>query len=143
MSARPRAVYVVGAPGVGKSTLLMSLLEPWHVMPDVPLRGVLRGHPLVLRADGETQGMYLGRQRPNFPGTDALSMGVMPDAVRWATEYPLPSLVLGEGARLGTPAFVGLLALHTDLTLVHLVASDEALNARRAVRGSQQNDAAS
>ena len=41
-AARPRSVYLVGAPGVGKSTLMSRLLTPWFVMPDEPLNGLLR-----------------------------------------------------------------------------------------------------
>lgn len=140
-AARPRSVYLVGAPGVGKSTLMTRLLAAWFVLPDEPLNGLLRGHPLVSRSDGETPGVYLGRQRRSYPGTDALSMGVSPDAVTWAAFHPLPAVVLGEGARLGTGKFLGTLAARTDLLLVHLRADPEALAARRAGRGSDQNEA--
>src|SRR3546814_6758617 len=50
------------------------------------LHGVLRGHPLV-DEHGAASALYLGRLRPEFPGTDALSMSVHPDALAWVGQW--------------------------------------------------------
>lgn len=137
-----RAVYLVGAPGVGKTTLMRELQRTW-------LRGdahrVRTGSQLwvtpLFAPPLQYIGVELGRTRATFGGTDALGMAVMPHAVEWVQQAPLPPLILGEGARLGTARFLTELAARTELCVVHLTAGHDALAERRARRGSTQNDA--
>jgi P-loop Nucleotide Kinase3 len=133
-----RAVYLLGAPGVGKTTLMRHLQSPYLVGEATRAwpRSLLWLTPLY--ADSYLAGVEIGRPRDRFGGTDALSMGVMPQALAWL-ELPLPRLVLGEGSRLGTAAFLAELGKRADLTAVHLTASPEALAARRTGRGSDQS----
>lgn len=135
----PTALYLVGPPGVGKSTVVEALLAGYevggYVRPDG--YGTFGYEPLL--TDGKPVGVYLGRHRDTFSGTDALAMGVMPHAVRWAEEAPLPGLVVGEGARLAAPKFWLPLHRRARLVLVHLTAAPEVLAVRRAGRGNVQD----
>lgn len=135
-----RAVYLLGAAGVGKSTVMDRLIDGYTPLDYARLHGVLRGHPLVDR-NGEANALYLGRRRSLFPGTDALSMSVHPDAVAWVSEWtgrPFATL-FAEGQRLGTVGFLTALAARGDLTVIHLVAPEGVLQERRDGRGSAQN----
>jgi len=135
---KPVALYVIGAPGAGKSTTVEHALRAleWSVLPgELRLHGLLRGQALVSPA-GRTSGVYLGKQRPSFPGTDALSMGVHPDAVTWAAALPeTTELIVGEGARLGTVGFLTELKESAHLVLVHVTAPEE----RRELNRSTQS----
>src|SRR3546814_292805 len=104
------------------------------------LHGVLRGHPLV-DEHGAASALYLGRLRPEFPGTDALSMSVHPDALAWVGQWtgrPFATL-FAEGQRLGTVGFLTALAERAETVVIHLTAPDDVLAQRREGRGSKQN----
>lgn len=135
-----KALYLLGAAGVGKSTVMGRLLADYTPLDYARLHGVLRGHPLV-DADGDVSALYLGRRRSLFPGTDALSMSVHPDAVEWASRWSgVPfRTIFAEGQRLGTVGFLTTLGARGALTVVHLVAPEDVLQARRDGRGSAQN----
>jgi hypothetical protein len=112
----------------------MALLRNVRLEPEPRrLRGALWGHCW----DG---GVYLGRIRDAFSGTDALAMNAGPDAVQWAQSGAVPPMVVGEGARLGYSAFLGALARAARLTIVHLTAARPWLDKRCAARGSRQNE---
>ncbi|UDL16200.1 hypothetical protein SEA_KOZIE_4 [Microbacterium phage Kozie] len=144
------SLYLLGAPGVGKSTALAGVLDRLGLVttPEPSrLHGTLRGHALIEHASGAVVGAYLGVMRPQFPGTDALSMAVSPHAREWVAslgehgESHAPRRIVGEGARLGTVGFLGDLGAATTLTLIHLRADDNRLEARRDGRGSTQSPA--
>lgn len=136
-------VYLVGAPGVGKSTVMAVLTAGLHRVPRVS--GQLRYDGLYpATAPPQTPrcvGVELGARREKFSGTDALGMAVNPDAIGWISDTTEP-LVLGEGARLANARFL-LAAVMAGyrLHLVHLSADPAVLAARRAQRGSNQNPA--
>ncbi len=141
------SLYLLGAPGVGKSTVLAALMDRIGVRtrPDSEqMWGRLRGHGLYSVATGEERGWYLGKMRDQFPGTDGLSMAVAPDARAWAADLGIvhpdiaPMYVFGEGARLGNVGFLDALGASTRLHVVHLTASEERLTERREERGSTQ-----
>jgi GTPase SAR1 family protein len=120
------AVYLIGGPGTGKSTVMYSLMQGWK--PGEYVRFTVRemfGHWLDHEVLGA--GAYLGRLRPEFPGTDALSRSVQPHALTWVTTIPMLNLawVFGEGERLGNVAFLTALAQSTRLQVVHLVLDPE------------------
>lgn len=85
-------------------------------------------------------GAYLGHLRPEYPGTDALSLSVAPQALLWLQALPLLGLdwVFGEGARLSHMGFLSALAACTDLTVIHLQVDPEVAAQRRASRGGKQ-----
>lgn len=133
-------VYLIGAPGVGKSTLMGELTAGCHRSP--------RLHPLahdllVDVAHAEPVGVELGRHRPGFPGTDTLALNVSPVACRWVAGGAGPGpLLLAEGDRLAHAGFLDA-AAHGGyrVHMVHLVAPAEVIDARCAARGSTQNEA--
>lgn len=131
------ALYLLGAPGAGKSTVMARLIEDWTALEYGLLGTKLLGGHLLVNPQGEMAGVLLGRDRKRFPGTDALGMAVHPEAVRWARGLaegnPWP-LILGEGQRLGTAEFLTTLARATDLLVVLLEAEEEVLAARRTAR---------
>lgn len=136
-----RALYVVGAPGVGKTALMRELKRPYLV------GDARRAWPksllwlTPLYGADLVAGVELGRQRERFGGTDALGMAVMPHALAWLEQSQLPPIVLGEGSRLGTVGFLSELAKRAHLTVVLLTATAECLAARRKARGSNQSPA--
>lgn len=115
-----RSLYLVGGPGAGKSTLMARLLAPWDIEPCERLtEKELFGHRMT-DADG-CVGVYLGRIREQFPGTDALSMSVSPVAAAWAEQDAAGyDVILGEGGRLATRRFLDALSASTSLLVVHL-----------------------
>lgn len=128
------ALYLLGGPGIGKSTVMRALLEGWE--PGEYERLTEReffGHYLSHEILG--RGLYLGKIRPAFPGTDALSLAVQPHAVGWLDTFPSGlSWVFGEGDRLGNAKFLIGLGRRTRLTVVNLVGSPDLMTQRRASR---------
>lgn len=133
-----QAVYIIGAPGSGKSTLMAELLQGWEVGPYTKwTKRELFGHYLEHLEEG--RGAYLGHLRPEYPGTDALSLSVAPQALLWLDSLPLLGLdwVFGEGVRLGHLGFLTALAACTDLTVIHLQIDPEVVAQRRLERGGK------
>lgn len=128
-----KLVYLVGPPGVGKTTLMEALTARCERQSEAkPF-----AHDWLYR-DTTPVGIELGRRRETFSGTDALSMSVQPKAEYWMTLRRHP-LILGEGARLATHGFLqAARAAGYKVSLVHMVATDETLEARRRLRGSNQ-----
>lgn len=115
-------VYLVGFPGVGKSTALAGATSDWHLQEQ-------RTQPFAHRV--YTEGIVLGRDRPHFPGTDTLSMSVNPKACDFVESHT--ELIVGEGDRLANRAFFR--ACH-DLTLVYLDASLSVASTRAVHRAA-------
>lgn len=133
-----RSVYIVGAPGSGKSTAMARLLEGWTAGPYTKWTAKeMFGHHLSHPEKGT--GAYLGHLRPEYPGTDALSLSVAPQALLWLDALPLLGLdwVFGEGVRLGHIGFLLALGAATDLTVVYLDVDPETCAERRAERGGK------
>lgn len=130
-------LYVIGAPGVGKSTAMARLREPWdcEVMKHSEVPHVRLRHPL----SALPVGVELGVPRENFPGTDALSMSIGPRAMQFVLTNT-GVFVMGEGARLATRPFIGGCATQgVRVTLVRLKADPELLEERWRARGAKQN----
>lgn len=130
-------LYLVGAPGVGKSTLARHLTEGWdrEVLRSAPVPHSRLRHPLT----GRLMGLELGVPRPDFPGTDTLAMDISPRALQFLTGQCVP-FALCEGSRLATRPFLGELARSgVSITVVSLTADEELLTERWRARGSKQN----
>jgi len=130
-----KSLYLIGEPGVGKSTVLSAFCANYLLGLEQQLLAKLWGDELFV--EDKLFGYRLGRTRESFSGTDALAMSVNPDAVQWVNTYPLPQIVVGEGARLANKKFLTALNDKTSLLLVLVVANNAA--ERRLDRGSNQN----
>jgi hypothetical protein len=124
-------LYVVGSPGVGKSTFVAALTAG---LPILEQRTQPFAHIVYPGA------IQLGTARDGgFPGTDALSMSVISRVEPWLHTHPAPVL-LGEGDRLATGRFFAACrAAGYALTLLYLSAPESIVSARRWFRGSRQN----
>jgi len=127
-------VYLAGAPGAGKSTLMAELTACCERHPQ-------KGPPPhdALIRDGDILGCEIGKHRAAFPGTDALSMSVQPVTLDWMRRFYYRT-VLGEGQRLGNRKFLDAAAsMAYFVTLVYLDADEDLLRQRRSARGSAQD----
>jgi P-loop Nucleotide Kinase3 len=136
-------LYVVGEPGVGKSTAVDLLTA--HLG-----RTVVNGQPKREHLhDGShcvavELGARLGKHPEGFPGTDAMSMSTILDVEPWlrdghaAFETPL---VLGEGARLANGRFIRAAVDGGFRVTVVWLRDGQGAEERRAARGSNQKDA--
>jgi predicted nucleotide kinase in modified base biosynthesis len=124
-------LYLIGAPGSGKSTLMA---------------GLVAGHPAVLHAEPFAHLCYagavqLGASRDAYPGTDTLALNVQARVLAWLARTDLP-LVLGEGDRLANaPFFRAVVTLGYRLTVCWLDAPWPVLWARVCARPRPQPEA--
>jgi predicted nucleotide kinase in modified base biosynthesis len=128
-------VYLIGAPGAGKTTLMQALVAKCQ-----PYRALRPFGFTVLACPDSSEAAMLGITREGgFSGTDALSMSVQPKVEDWMRTAPY-ELVLGEGDRLGNVKFLSaMLNLNWRVNVAHLVASPDLLDIRCAERGSNQS----
>ena len=125
-----RTLYLVGAPGAGKSTALAQALARWQVEPTAVDQPV----PHLDYGAGRLQ---LGRQRAGgFGGTDALAMNIQPRAVEWVRSRPA-RLLIGEGDRLGNRGFLDACAEVGSVDLVWLDVSPSVARRRGLERAER------
>lgn len=100
-------IYLVGAPGAGKSTLMARLTAGYTRAPALPLDYPAPPRDWLLSPRTlELKAIELGRRRERFSGTDALASNVIALAESWLTAQHEAPLVFGEGARLGNRRFL-------------------------------------
>lgn len=127
-----RAVaYVVGAPGVGKTTLIRRLIEPGSVLISAP--------KWTVGARVCAAGHYSGGK---FDGADTVPYnGVMTALAFWEQRLLDRPLTVFDGDRF---SYAGVRAFFRERGVlevcVHLDAPPEVHAARRAARGSAQNE---
>ena len=136
----PRMIYIIGAPGSGKSTFMAKMTE--HLKRE-PIISVPVAHDRLLFLDGEVAGAEIGKRREAFGGTDALPASIIEKAIPWVQGQPY-KLLLAEGARLANKRF--LLAAVEAGYAVHLAYLDhpevEAWRAQRSEALGKIQDAA-
>lgn len=127
MNEQRRMLYLIGYPGAGKSTLLRAALEdvkPYYY------------YTKPFAFSEYPGGALLGAEHKTYPGTDRLSMGVLPIACSWL-QFCSYSLVIGEGDRLNNRKFFETaLALRFQVHLVWIDVSEELSRERCNARGS-------
>lgn len=129
-----RTVYLIGAPGSGKTTIMSRLLArmPETARYDKPVKHTVHDH-------AGSVAVSLGWPRAPFGGTDTLGY----TAVTQVETLLLPvlseagvALLLGEGDRLATDRFLTAAARHGEVTLFHVELPDTEAAARRARRAA-------
>lgn len=141
-----RSLYLIGHAGAGKSTFMGELLAELGVQlgPLVEIAGkanvkkivYLRGH---YTTDGE--GLYIGRMRDYYPGTDGLERTTSPVGDMWLRgDDPKPRWIISEGNTLATEAFLHALHDTTAAMVMHLFCDSAVLHERFAARGSTQKE---
>jgi hypothetical protein len=124
------AMYVIGEPGIGKTTLVQELTA-----------GVdyeTTENPFAMRVyDGPVT--YLGKRRGTFSGTDALSMDVI-GKVEQYLEGVAPPYIIAEGDRLANSRFFDFLARNGYELPLYLLQADGLAERRRLLRGSVQDE---
>lgn len=136
----PVILYVLGAPGVGKTTLVRTLLS--YYSDDDPVLTQPPEPKWSLAGDAVAAGHYSGK---TFDGADTIPYNGARAALEyWAQTLAESSLTILDGARFSTgPSLARLreLAPGHAIVGVYLVATDAQLDERRAARGSNQNAA--
>lgn len=116
-------VYIIGAPGSGKSTTVSLATRDWEHIIDWQ-------RPFAHSVYAE--GIRLGRTEAQFPGTDTLSMSVNPLACEFVREND--GLCVAEGDRLANSKFF---YACPSLTLIHLDVSVSVARERARKRAEQ------
>lgn len=125
-----RLTYLIGEPGVGKTTLLTAVTDG---LPGMAIR-----RPFA-RTVYDCGVVALGEARAVFGGTDTLSMSVQPKVVDWA-EMPDYEDIIGEGDRLANGKFfTAMRDIGYDLCIVHCVAPQEVAVERRVMRAARHS----
>jgi hypothetical protein len=105
MTADRHLVYLIGAPGSGKSTLMAKLTKGIVRLPYSPPETLVAHDRLVDPKTGVVIGAEIGKRRDLFSGTDALPSSVIEKAIPWINGLPY-ALLLAEGARLANIRFM-------------------------------------
>lgn len=133
-------IYLIGAPGAGKSTLMGMLTCGWERR-TAPAPGPQRDW-LINRDTCDVDAVEIGRRRAEFSGTDALGSAIINVAQPWLETQTETDLVLAEGARLGNRRFLSAaVAAGYETILVHLDHPDvdEWRASRARALGREQN----
>lgn len=135
----PQLVYIFGEPGAGKSTLVRDAIGP------LLKAGLKQPKPFQHTVFPFNGGLaaYLGADdgKTLFPGTDRLSMGVQPLAIKFLEECGMRTII-AEGDRLGTISFFkAVTEAGWTITAVHVVSrmAEQARAERAKTAGQAQN----
>lgn len=128
------ALYVIGEPGSGKSTLV----EELTAADEAQEREVPFAHRWYPGTYPEAV-IELGKRRDTFPGTDALSFSVQPKIEVWLAAQPV-RLMLAEGDRLANARFFDhLIEAGWNLVVARLRVKPETAATRREQRDARHD----
>lgn len=130
-----KILFVVGAPGVGKTTLVRGLLGMVHG--ELPVGGYLVQKPKWTVLDAVcAAGHYTG---DTFDGADMVPYNGAAAALEyWAQNLAGKALTIFDGDRFSNATTLSKLRDH-ELRCLHVRAPAAVLAARRQARGSNQN----
>lgn len=128
-----KVIYLIGAPGAGKTTLTAEFTKDW-------VDTANHENPIKFRSHHTPQGdaLSLGWLRPAFGGTDTLGNTAILQIEPWlpniAKEY---SIIYGEGDRLANSRFFELAKSVGDFHLFYLNTNPMISAERRAKRSAE------
>jgi shikimate kinase len=124
-------IYIIGAPGAGKTTVSQALTNRWRHLGDEP-------HPVKHRrfSDNTNDIIALGWHKPPFSGTDTLPYTVIETIENWLPDIDA-DIVIGEGDRLANNRFMELAEACGDLWLFYLDTNPAVATDRRQLRADQ------
>lgn len=145
---KSRSLFVVGPPGVGKTTLVRGLLRMASTG-DLPPGSYLTQKPLpkwtVSMVGTEyyvAAGHYVGG---SYDGADTVGYGDVAKQLNDWRDRVLPrvrpSLTIFDGDRFSHGAALAEVAKHSEVLCLHLDVDERGLKERHALRGSTQNAA--
>jgi hypothetical protein len=130
-------IYVIGYPGVGKSTAVAQALQTLGY-----LAGVQHEQPIPHIAwHNEKSSIIneLGRRRDNFSGTDALALNIQPKATAWLEQRP-DGTFIAEGDRLANGKFFDVASRTCErFVIAHIDAPLEIAQTRAQRRAERLN----
>lgn len=126
----PQFVYLIGEPGIGKTTLLARLIGA-SVDRREPVTDPI---PHIRLNNGA--GAVVGAERGVFSGTDTLPLNVQPRAVEWVRSAPYP-LMFAEGDRLANDGFFEAVCLAGYALNVVVLKGSRLAATRRAERAAK------
>lgn len=125
-------VYLLGAPGAGKSTLAAELRKS-------AARSQAYEEPvphIIHWRGGMVWYVELGKVRRDFSGTDALSMDIITRAEPWVRSHPARRM-FAEGDRLANDRFfTAIQEAGYALTVMYIALPEAELRARQAQRAA-------
>lgn len=135
-----KIIYLIGAPGAGKTTLTEAFTRDWQETARLD-------DPIKYRKHFTPQGeaISLGWLRPNFGGTDTLGNTAIIPIETWLPKVAESNLtyLYGEGDRLANARFFNLAKSVGQLYLFYLdtdpAVSEQRRRTRAAETGKQQN----
>jgi hypothetical protein len=130
---KPVALFVLGEPGAGKTTLVRALLGPSLILRQKP-KWTISGEKRVVAA-----GHYSGA---TFDGADTVGYGDVQKTLDYWIEHLLDyPLAIFDGDRFSHAGALERIERYASPAGVMLGVSEEAASERRLARGSKQNAA--
>lgn len=132
-----KTIYILGAPGSGKTTLANEIKKPWgnFQLVDKPFAHEFYSVENKFR-------ISLGKTKPPFSGTDTLSNSVInlvEELYPCWTKSNQVEIVIGEGDRLAIERMMNIARSFGELFLFYLDTPEEISESRRQTRARANN----